>query len=527
MWPTDSRRMLPIAPIEQIVEPIEVAPDGGEFRVLRHVTGRGWVPLRNRAMRVCAILCLLGVPVTVAVAQTKLTPDEAKKKLEADRSRLEQTQRKKTELQSDVDRLAAERERINSRLVETGRLIHQSEGQLSLIEARLGELMEQEKGLRQQLLLQQGSIAGLLAALQRMGRNPPPVMITQREDALSMVRSAMLLAAAFPELRTEALALSSRLDDLVQVLARIRSEGDKLREETKRLADARTRLSMLQETKRQTLAEREAELARIGAIAHDLSKNVQDLNELISNLDKEVSNRTGLGAYEKEIAALPPPAAPVELAPTPPPPPAPAPPAADAPKTHGPTAKPAAPPPPAPPAAVPPPPPEERGIVLAPTGDKVGMLAPTGRIKPAMPFPEAKGKLPLPAQGRRILNFGDKTQYGSQSKGVVLQTRQGGRVVSPCDGWVVYAGDFRSYGQLLIINAGAGYHILLAGLAQIDAQHGQFVLAGEPVGVMPSSAGATAAKAQDNAPVLYIEFRKDQRPVDPESWWVPSSRKVK
>lgn len=481
--------------------------------------------MRNRAARACAMVCLLGVPVTVALAQTKLTPDEAKKKLDADRSRLEQTQRKKTELQSDVDKLAAERERINARLVETGRLIHQSEGQLSLIEARLGELTDQEKGLRQQLLLRQGSIAGLLAALQRMGRNPPPVMITQREDALSMVRSAMLLAAAFPELRTEALALSSQLEELVQVLARIRSEGDKLREETRRLADARTRLSMLQETKRQTLAEREAELARIGAIAHDLSKNVQDLNELISNLDKEVSNRTGLGAYEKEIAALPPPAAPpVELAPEPPPAAPPAPPAADAPKTHGPTAKPAAPPPPA---AVPPPPPEERGIVLAPSGDKVGMLAPTGRIKPAMPFPEAKSKLPLPAQGRRILNFGDKTQYGSQSKGIVLQTRQGGRVVSPCDGWVVYAGDFRSYGQLLIINAGAGYHILLAGLAQIDAQHGQFVLAGEPVGVMPSSVGATAAKAQDSAPVLYIEFRKDQRPVDPEPWWVPSSRKVK
>lgn len=477
-------------------------------------------------------LCLGPIALfSVAYAQTKLTPDEAKKKLEADRSRLEQTQRKKTELQSDVDKLASERERINSRLVETGRLIHQSEGQLSLIEARLGELVEQEKGLRQQLLLRQGSIAGLLAALQRMGRNPPPVMITQREDALSMVRSAMLLAAAFPELRTEALALSSQLDDLVQVLARIRSEGDRLREETKRLADARVRLSMLQETKRQTLAEREAELARIGAIAHDLSKNVQDLNELIANLDKEVSNRTGLGAYEKEVATLPPAAAPVELAPTPAAPPAavPAPPAADAPKTHGPTAKPAAPPPPpAPPAAAPPPPPpEERGIVLAPSGDKVGMLAPTGRIKPAMPFPEARGKLPLPAQGRRILNFGDKTQYGSQSKGIVLQTRQGGRIVSPCDGWVVYAGDFRSYGQLLIINAGAGYHILLAGLAQIDAQHGQFVLAGEPVGVMPSSGGATPAKAQDNAPVLYIEFRKDQRPIDPEPWWVPSSRKVK
>ena len=80
--------------------------------------------------------------------------------------------------------------------------------------------------------------------------------------------------------------------------------------------------------------------------------------------------------------------------------------------------------------------------------------------------------------GRRVLTFGEKTQYGSQSKGLVLETRHGGQVVSPCDGWIVYAGEFRSYGQLLIINAGGGYHILLAGLSQIDVQLGQFVLTG-------------------------------------------------
>lgn len=468
-----------------------------------------------------------------ARSQGKPSPEEAKKRLETDRLKLEQTQRLKKELQSDAERLAAERERINARLVETGRLVHQSEGQLSLIESRLGELEQKERSLREQLRSRHGSISGLLAAMQRMGRNPPPVMVTQRADALSMVRSAMLLAAAFPELRTEALALSTELEDLVQVLARIRSEGDKLREETKRLADARTRLSMLQETKRQTLAERESEIRRLGEVAADLSKNVKGLNELIGNLDKEVSERTGLGAYEKEIAALPPPAAPPpapsppDVAPSPPP-------KAEVPQVPAASSPPpAAPPEPAPPpaakkpAAAPPPPPEERGVVLAPTGDRVAMLAPTGRIKPAMPFPDAKGKLPLPAQGRRILNFGDKTQYGSQSKGIVLQTRQGGRVISPCDGWIVYAGDFRSYGQLLIINAGGGYHILLAGLSQIDAQYGQFVLAGEPVGVMPDSGAPSANKTQESSPVLYIEFRKDQRPVDPEPWWVPSSRKVK
>ena len=58
------------------------------------------------------------------------------------------------------------------------------------------------------------------------------------------------------------------------------------------------------------------------------------------------------------------------------------------------------------------------------------MLTP-GRIKPPSPFSEARGLLPMPATGRRVLKFGDKTQYGSQSKGLVLETRHGGQVVSP------------------------------------------------------------------------------------------------
>jgi septal ring factor EnvC (AmiA/AmiB activator) len=67
----------------------------------------------------------------------------------------------------------------------------------------------------------------------------------------------------------------------------------------------------------------------------------------------------------------------------------------------------------------------------------------------------------------------------------------------------------------------------LAGLSQIDAQLGQFVLAGEPVGVMAAAPKAAQAKTQDNAPVLYIEFRKDQRPIDPDPWWMSdASRKV-
>jgi septal ring factor EnvC (AmiA/AmiB activator) len=436
-----------------------------------------------------------------------LPPEEARKRLEADKTRLEANKRRSKELQTDLEKIAAERERINARLVETAKLIQQSEGQLSLIESRLGELEAQERHLRGSLESRHGSIAALLAAMQRMGRNPPPVMVTRREDALTMVRSAMLLASAFPELRGQAMALSEQLNDLLRVKASIRTEGEKLRAETSRLNDARVRLAGIQEQKRQSLAERQAELAQVRQAAAEISKSVADLGDLIAKLDREVAERTGLGSYEKEIAAATP--SPPPFATTVEPPAGDKPPASAAPAKGGGQA-------------------EERdtSVVLAPSGgERVAMLTP-GRIKPQIAFSDAKGMLPIPASGKRVLKFGEKTQYGSQSKGLVIETRHGGQVVSPCDGWIVYAGEFRSYGQLLIINAGGGYHILLAGLSQIDVQLGQFVLTGEPVGVMSTAGRTTPGKAQDNAPVLYIEFRKDQRPIDPDPWWADASRKV-
>jgi septal ring factor EnvC (AmiA/AmiB activator) len=146
-------------------------------------------------------------------------------------------------------------------------------------------------------------------------------------------------------------------------------------------------------------------------------------------------------------------------------------------------------------------------------------------MKPAIPFAQAKGQLQFPAQGRRVLAFGDRTQNEGRSKGIVIETRHSAQVVSPADGWVVYAGEFRTFGQLLIINAGDGYHILLAGLSNIDVQLGEFVLAGLPVGIMPAPLKGTKAKGAESAPVLYVEFRKDGSPINPDPWWLAEGSK--
>ncbi len=465
------------------------------------------------------------------------SPDEAQRRLEATRQQLDERKRQEKGIVADIGHLRAESAELNKNLVDTARLIQKGEAQLTGIEARVSELEAQEKLLRGSLSQRHDSIARLLAAMQRMGRNPPPVMITRREDALKMVRSAMVLATAFPELREQALALASRLSELARVMGDIKSEGDKLRAETVRLNESRTSLAVLMETKRQTLAERQVDLEKVRREAMEIAQNVSDLNELIARLDRTVAAHTG-----QDIAIKPTQPASAEEAYTPPPlqhartPVAPAtevaaaapvvtqpvvpqavvtPPAATEPHQKFALKTPDR---PAPAPAVTPPPTLAPAVELAPKGSQLAAFNP-GRLKPATPFVQTKGQLQLPAQGRRVLAFGEKTQYGGQSKGMVLETRYGGQVTAPAEGWVVFAGEFRSFGQLLIINAGDGYHLLLAGLSQIDVQVGEFVLAGQPVGVMSGLTKGAKPKSSDAAPVLYIEFRKDSRPIDPAPWW--------
>ena len=331
-----------------------------------------------------------------------------------------------------------------------------------------------------------------------------------------MVRSAMLLAAAFPQLGNQAKALAARLNELLRVMTEMRAQSEQLRTETARLNDAKTRLAGLLDAKKTSLEERQGELKRMRMVSAEISESVTDLNELISKLDQAVKENTGLGAYEKETAAKTAAAAPsTPKSPEAKPPPAATP---DAAAPTSPAGEPNSEVPGAPST-----PGKAVDVVELSPGATLGS---PGRIKPEIAFAQAQGRLPLPAQGRQVLGFGEKTQYGGQSKGLVLETRQGAQVTSPCDGWIVYAGEFRSYGQLLIINAGGGYHVLLAGLSQIDVQPGQFVLGAEPVGTMSGWAQQTQPAAANSAPVLYIEFRKDGTPIDPDPWWVQGHQKV-
>ena len=123
-------------------------------------------------------------------------------------------------------------------------------------------------------------------------------------------------------------------------------------------------------------------------------------------------------------------------------------------------------------------------------------------------FAKAKGTLPLPARGKIVTAYGEQVVKGVTSKGLILRTRNDAQVIAPFDGSVIFAGPFRGYGNLIIIEHGDGYLSLLAGLKNFDVEVGQMLLAGEPVGQMPDEGDAK----------LYVEIRKDNQPVDPMAW---------
>ena len=148
-------------------------------------------------------------------------------------------------------------------------------------------------------------------------------------------------------------------------------------------------------------------------------------------------------------------------------------------------------------------------------GDMAALIACARKREPdrtARCASPAPASMSWPAKGEVVQPFGVQTTHGGTSKGLVLAIHTDAAVKSPVAGIVVFAGDFRSYGRIVIIDA-CTHDVLLAGLSRIDLLAGQPVTAGQPIGAMAKSSG--------DPPVLYIEVRSDGRPVDPAPLLAP------
>ncbi|WP_314958979.1 murein hydrolase activator EnvC family protein [Bradyrhizobium cosmicum] len=405
-------------------------------------------------------------PQTAAVSPVAIKQRE--QELEAARASKKSAEEAQAKLKAEITALGQDRTQLNQQLIDTAANVRSVETKIDEAEARLRTLNGREQQMRGSLDSRRADIVEVLAALQRAGRRTPPALLVRPEDALQSLRTAMLLGAVVPELRGRAEKIASELGELVALRKHIAAERDQLATDRDKVRNDQTRLTALVDERQRQQASREKDLDAENSRAIALSRQVGDLQGLIAKMEQDL--QSAAKAAEK---------------------------AAEAAKQA-----------------------EAKAAANASAKPGPGAFKDRSRTTPAIAFAAAKGLLPLPVNGNKIRDFGGSDGLGGVQKGISLASKPGAQVTTPCDGWVVYAGPFRSYGQLLILNAGGRYHVLIAGMERISVNIGQFVLTGEPVATMGSTSQVASILATNaSQPVLYVEFRKDGTPIDPGPWW--------
>ena len=129
-------------------------------------------------------------------------------------------------------------------------------------------------------------------------------------------------------------------------------------------------------------------------------------------------------------------------------------------------------------------------------------------VPQALPSPMETVR-PAPVHGWVSIAFGQRGEAGA-ARGVTFATAGGARVVSPCTGRAVFAGPFRRFGQIIILECGPGLHLVLAGFEALDTEAGAALLAGEALGRLGGGADGRGA--------LYLELRRNGQVMDPIPW---------
>jgi len=426
--------------------------------------------MRQSTRLACLIVaCLAGAP--AHGQEGPGDPDALAKSLEESASQLTGilrehaiSENRSRELAEEVARIRKDRESLNTALIQAAKTEKKLATDVLDLEDRLVATAREADTVRASLRERRALLAEVLAALQRMGLNPPPAILVTPEDALSSVRSSILLSAVVPDMREETMVLVADLKELQRLTATFRAEREQLRTTMASQKEEQARLSLLLDEKKELESRTAGDLAAEQQRAAQLAEKAANLQDLIGSIETEI--QSAREAAEKARAEA-----------------------------------------------------ERRLAEGRERAEKQAVSA--ARIAPAFAFSDLRGDLAKPVGGPTITAFGDDDGLGGRAQGDTIEAAPGAYVTAPADGWVLYAGPFRSYGQLLILNVGDDYHVVLAGMERIDVAQGQFVLAGEPVGTMGRIhlASVSAAAAANENPTLYIEFRKNGKPVDPGPWW--------
>ena len=366
---------------------------------------------------------------------------------------------RRKQLESEANALADEVQEIRQRLIEAAARVQARERDVTDSETRLAGLEAAQAVLLAQLETRRAELTDTLAALQRLDRNPPPALAVRPDDAVSAMRSALLLSTIVPKLEKDAREIRERLEELEKVKADLVAEQETFDTASLDLTGEREKLNQLLKAKVTAQAAARALAEEEAAALATLSREAKSLKDLIARLEARAASRTPVPR-----PTFTEPATPSATDPT-------------------------------------------------PTGRQIAAVAPN--LAPSHLFSASRGLIRPPVEGVALGRYGTDDGVGGTVQGLTLETRPEAPVTAPFDGRIAFAGPFRRYGQLLILEVGEGYHLLLAGMTRIDGIVGQNVLAGEPVGAMGLTRSEESSNAGSDKPALYIELRRNGTPVDP------------
>lgn len=379
--------------------------------------------MRSLVRQICivAALCVVIGAAPETFTREQLDALEAEKR--AAEAQLNSLKSAGVNTEMDINRLDSE---LLSATMETRR----REEQATSSERKLIDLRTRQTAARTQLLQDQSSLEGLLAALAAANRRRPPAIIVSPSKANTAVRRAILMSNTTPRLAARADALKVEIDELNDLERSIRGERARLDVAEATLALKQEEIERYAAIKRASHEDLSSDIDALRARSESLGAQASTLRELLTALEDNAPATPGVKPQRKVARAA----------------------------TPAPSAKPAT-------------------RVKPPVKSS---LKPLGA--------SALGGLTRPAPGMISQAFGAKLTGGGRSEGIRIVTRHSTPVVAPADGRIEFAKTFRSYGPMLILRTSDEYHVILSGMSRIYVTEGQNVAAGEPVGRMTSRA---------------------------------------
>ncbi len=398
----------------------------------------------------CAsVFAVLAIAVPQSEAQRAvaiMAPDEARAQLERATQESQRAEARANRFASQAQDAGAAADRTAREAAAMAAQVQRFEADITAARARYSLAQGARSEIARRLAARQQPLVRLTAALQITARRPLALAALQPGSLKDVVYVRAVLDSAVPEIRQRTSGLRSELDEGRRLERRARLALAQLGESERELQARRDQLAALET--RQRLASRNARgnAQREEDRALALAEEARDLDGLMDRLDRNAQLR-------RELAALP-----------------------------GPVMRPA-------------------GLVA---GRAIALEPEDAVTRPVATSTGAPSDFQLPVQGRTISGFGSQRASGLRARGLVLGPVPGAQIVAPASGRIAFSGPYEGFGRIIIIEHDGGWTTLITGLARIDAQVGETVIGGAPLGV-----------AGGEAPMIGIELRRNGDPVNP------------